>query len=293
VTAVLAGCGDLGLRVGARLAAGGHPVLGLRRRPELLPAGLGGQAVDLRNEPPRLPAQTAILVVALTADAHTGEAYRETYLTGLSHVLDALERDVPVAPRTVLVSSTAVYAASDGRWVDEDTPARPRTATGAALREAEELILSRAPEAVVLRLAGLYGPGRGRLLPAVAEGTASIPAEPLYTNRIHRDDAAAAITHLATRGPAPEPVYLGVDHQPVERAALLRFLAGELGAPEPPVATGGSSRGHGKRCRGRRLRQTGFTFTHPTYRQGYRALLAAETPTLRGISCRADPARPA
>jgi nucleoside-diphosphate-sugar epimerase len=275
VTAVLAGCGDLGIRVGQLLAIEGHAVLGLRRRPELLPAPLAGQAVDLRTGTPRLPAETTIVVVALTAGARTAEAYRETYVAGLSHLLDATERDVPAPPRALLVSSTAVYSTSDGSWVDEDTPATPSSPTGAALREAEELLSSRLPGATVLRLTGLYGPGRGRLLTSMRAGTARIPAAPLYTNRIHRDDAAAAITHLITRAAAPDPVYLGVDHQPVERAALLRFLAGELGLEAPPVAGAASARGRGKRCRGRRLRATGCTFAYPTYREGYRALLSA------------------
>jgi nucleoside-diphosphate-sugar epimerase len=273
MTAVLAGCGDLGIQVGRRLADHGHRVLGLRRHPENLPAALDGQAVDLRRASPHLPADTVIVVVALTADARTGDAYRDTYITGLSRVLDAIERDVPTPPRAVLVSSTAVYDVSDGSWVDEDTPAAPSTPTGAALREAEKLLARRLPGAVTLRLAGLYGPGRGRLLNSLREGTATIPAEPFYTNRIHRDDAAAAITHLATRLAAPDPVYLGVDHQPVERAALLRFLAGELGLAHPPVAAEAEPRGGGKRCRGRRLRGTGFTLAYPTYREGYRALI--------------------
>jgi nucleoside-diphosphate-sugar epimerase len=251
-------------------------VLGLRRRPERLPAALAGQAVDLRRTTPRLPRDTAIVIVALTADARTAQDYQDTYVTGTSRVLDAIERDLPSPPRTVLVSSTAVYSTSDGSWVDESTPATASTPTGAALRDAEECLATRLPGAIVLRLAGLYGPGRGTLLRNVRAGTARMPAEPLYTNRIHCDDAAGAITHLATRAPDPEPVYLGVDHQPVERAALLRFLADELGAPHPPVAAEVPSRGRGKRCRGRRLRATGFTYAYPTYREGYRALLAAE-----------------
>jgi nucleoside-diphosphate-sugar epimerase len=273
MTAVLAGCGDLGIQVGQRLAEHGHRVLGLRRHPENLPALLNGQAVDLRHASPHLPTDTVIVVVALTADAPTGDAYRDTYITGLCHVLDAIERDMPTPPRTLLVSSTAVYDISDGSWVDEDTPAAASTPTGAVLREAEELLARRLPEAVTLRLAGLYGPGRGRLLDSLREVTATIPAEPFYTNRIHRDDAAAAITHLATRAAAPDPVYLVVDHQPIERAALLRFLADELGVAHPPVAAEASPPGGGKRCRGRRLRGTRLTLAYPTYREGYRALI--------------------
>ncbi|QBI56222.1 Rossmann-fold NAD(P)-binding domain-containing protein [Streptomonospora litoralis] len=272
-TAVLAGCGDLGSRAGLRLAADGYRVVGLRRSPARVPAPIAGQAVDLTREVPRLPPETSVVVVALTADTRDVPGYRDTFVAGLGHLLDAVERQLPVPPRTLLVSSTAVYGVVDGSRVDEDTPAAGGAATAGVLREAEDLLHSRLPEAAVLRLGGLYGPGRQNLLRGVREGTAEIPRDPVYTNRIHRDDAAAAIAHLCTRVRVPDRVYLGVDDEPAERGELLRFLADELGVARPPVATGPPPRGQGKRCSNRKLRSTGFTFRYPTYREGYRAII--------------------
>ncbi|MBB3662594.1 nucleoside-diphosphate-sugar epimerase [Prauserella sediminis] len=269
-TAVLAGCGDLGTRVAVRLAGDGYRVLGLRRHPDLLPATVEGQAVDLRTEQPRLPSDTGVVVVALTADDRTADAYRDTYVNGVENVLAAIDRDVPGSPRVLLVSSTAVYRAGDGTLVDEHTPADPDTATGEQLRVAEQRLHEWRPDAIVLRLAGLYGPGPGRLVASVRDGTATVHSRPVYTNRIHRDDAAAAIVHLTSRVARPDPLYLGVDHEPAERGAVLRFIAAELGVAEPPVIDEQSARGPGKRCDGRRLRASGFTFAYPTYREGYR-----------------------
>ena len=279
MTVLIAGCGDLGTEAGLRFAAAGFSVLGWRRSPEKLPPEITGQAADLTAELPPVPAATEIVVIAVAAAARTEAAYRAAYVDGTANVLDALERD-GVRPRRILfVSSTAVFGDAGGDWVDEDTPAAPASFSGKVIRKAEELLHRRRPDAVVLRLAGIYGPGRTRLIDQLAAGTAVVPAAPQLTNRIHRDDAAAAIVHLTTRIPDPEPLYLGVDHQPVELAEVLRFLAAELGvqAPEPgrnAPADRSTGRGGNRRLSNARLLGTGFSFAYPTFREGYRAVLA-------------------
>lgn len=273
MTVVLAGCGDLGTEAGLRFAAAGHRVLGLRRSPQHLPAEITGLPVDLATERPDLPDDTEVVVVALTADRRDADGYRRTYLDGMTNTLDALDRR-GIRPRLLFVSSTAVYGVDDGSEIDEDTPTEPSSATGRVIVETEQAMHARRPDAVSLRLAGIYGPGRTSLIDQVRDGSARVPDTPRHTNRIHRDDAAAAIVHLTTAVPEPAPVYLGVDDRPVERAEVLRFLADELGVPHPPVTSGDATRGGDKLCRNDRLRATGFTFAHPTYREGYRAVLA-------------------
>lgn len=274
-TAVIAGCGDLGGKAGLNLVHSGYRVIGLRRNADAVPAPLERRSVDLTREVPQLPAETAVLVVALSPGGRTEEAYRNTLYAGLRNALDAVERDVPVPPRTLLVSSTAVYGVADGSWVDERTPAVPPTATATVLREVEDLLHARLPGAAALRLGGLYGRETGTMVPAVREGRAEIASEPVYTNRIHRDDAAAAVAHLCSRSTGPDAVYLGVDDEPAERGDVLRFIADELGAAHPRVSDEPPARGNGKRCRNGRLRATGFDFAHPTYREGYRSLIHA------------------
>ena len=275
MTVVIAGCGDLGTEVGLRLVARGERVIGLRRSAGLLPEAIEGQPVDLALEVPVLPRDTRFLVVAIAASARTPDVYRGAYVDGLRNVLDALESAGSVPERIVLVSSTAVYDVSDGSWVDEGTPAEPATATARILLEAEELLRSRHPHAVVLRLAGIYGPGRERLIAQVRGGTARLSREPQHTNRIHRDDAAAAIIHLL-HADAPAPVYIGVDDDPAEQSDVVTFIAGELGLPVPPRADVDVARAADKRCRNTLLRATGFEFQYPDFRSGYRALLAGQ-----------------
>ena len=279
MTILLAGCGDLGTEAGLRFHALGHRVVGWRRSPAKLPSAIEGVAADLSAPGlPPVPADTTAVVIAVAADSPSEEAYRASYVDGLTHVLDALERDGVQPGRVLFVSSTAVYGDAAGGWVDEGTPAVPGGFSGRVLLEAEELIQARfrgtATTATSLRLGGIYGPGRTRLIDQVRNGSADIPEDVRYTNRIHRDDAAAAIVRLATMAARPEATYVGVDNDPADLGTVLRFLATEMGLTEPPAGDAGPARGGNKRCGNGLLLSTGFAFTYPTFREGYRAVLA-------------------
>ena len=279
MTILLAGCGDLGTEAGLRFAALGCRVVGWRRSPAKLPPAIEGAAADLTSaDLPPIPADTSAVVIAVAADSPTEEAYRSAYVRGVANVLDALERDGVAPRRIIFVSSTAVYGDADGGWVDETTPTHPGGFSGRVLVEAEDLLHARlagtSTAGISLRLGGIYGPGRTRLIEQVKSGAAVIPEDVRYTNRIHRDDAAAAIVHLATIEAAPEPTYVGVDNEPADLGSVLRFLAAELGLPAPGVGDAGPARGGNKRCANRLLLSTGFDFTFPTFREGYRDVIA-------------------
>ena len=281
MTVLIAGCGDLGTEVGLRFVRLGHRVVGLRRDASVLPPEIVGQSVDLSVSRPVIPTDTEFVVMAIAADGPTVEGYRAAYLDGLQNLLDALDAAQVTPRRVLLISSTAVYAVDDGSRVDEETPANPLPGTDSIVLDAERMLHSRLPSATVLRLAGIYGPGRERLIAQVRAGGAALSATSRHTNRIHRDDAAAAIVHLLLRAEAPAPLYLGVDDTPVRSNEVLTFLAEELGLPEPtlpdspPAAPSRESqRGGDKLLSNRLLRETGFVFSYPSYREGYRSLLA-------------------
>jgi nucleoside-diphosphate-sugar epimerase len=285
---LIAGCGYVGTALGRELAARGDEVFGLRRRPEGLPPGIHGLAADL-GEPRSLEAlPRGIEAVAYLASAagFADEAYRAAYVDGLQNLLDALLRRGEAPRRIVLASSTAVYGQQAGEWVDEGSPTEPVGFSGRRLLEAEALVARGAIPASVLRLGGIYGPGRTRLIESVRGGNA-VCREGLYTNRIHRDDAAGAIAHLLGLA-APEALYVGVDQEPVEECRLLGWIAERIGAPRPrregpgALATRAGGRPHGsKRCRSARLRHSGYRLRYPSYREGYGALLR-ELGLLRG-----------
>ncbi|WP_341953834.1 SDR family oxidoreductase [Salinibacterium sp. TMP30] len=275
MTVVIAGCGDLGTETGLRFAALGHRVMGMRRSAEKLPREIEGQSVDLSAEVPTLPADTSIVMIAMSPDERSVDGYRAAYVDSVRSIATAIKRDCTVPPRVLYVSSTAVYGVDDGGWIDEATPAEPAAPTAVVLRAAEELLLEQLPDATILRLGGIYGPGRTRQIDRIRGGVETISRESRFTNLIHRDDAAAAIVHLMAMPARPETFYIGVDDCSVDQHEVIEFLARSLDVPVPPVAaeSGSPERARGKRCRNTRLRESGFVFTYPTYREGYAAVL--------------------
>ncbi len=278
----------MGTALGEVLAAAGHEVFALRRRPEGLPASLHPVAADLSQPESLRGLPGGLDVVFYTAAAGGGgeAAYRAAYVDGVRHLLDALAAHPP--RRLLLTSSTGVYAQADGEWIDEESPTTPTHFSGRRLLEGEQLLAASGLDCVVLRLGGIYGPGRTRLIESVRSGSARIRrGPPTFTNRIHRDDCAGALAHLAALE-NPARVYLGVDHEPADEAVVLRWLAERLGVP-PPLpeeidvekaarmsagADDGTWRARSnKRCRNARLVASGYRFRFPSFREGYDAML--------------------
>lgn len=274
---LIAGCGYVGTELGLRLSEEGHQVWGLKRSPAGLPEGIEPVAADLLSADlvDRLP-ETDHVVYAAAADGGTRESYRAIYVDGVRNLLDALsspERE-PLR-RFIFVSSTGVYGDSGGEWVDEETPTEAGHFRGTEVRAGEEAALGGPFPASVLRLGGIYGPGRTRLLQMVREGRVRCPGDgPIWSNRIHRDDAARALQHLL-KLPEPAPIYVGVDDEPTPLCEVYREVARMLDAPEPVVDPDQGRDRSNKRCSNRLLRESGFSFTYPSFREGYGAMVAA------------------
>ena len=144
---------------------------------------------------------------------------------------------------------------------------------GKRILEGEKLVLDAAFPSTVIRLGGIYGPKRTRLLETLKKGEASYPSEyTQYTNRIHVDDCAGAISHLLSLT-ITEPIYIGVDNEAVDRKTLLEWLAGRLGAPSPQSMKGVHGRGTNKRCCSEKLIESGYNFRYPSFREGYATLI--------------------
>ena len=278
---LIAGCGYIGTALGARLAAEGCTVWGLRRQARELPPGLHPVEADLTLPESLRALPRGIDVVFYTAAAHgrTDAAYCAVYVDGVRHLLEALQQQHQQPRRIFFTSSTGVYAQCHGEWVDETWPAEPTHFSGIRLLEGEALLRESPFPATVVRLAGIYGPGRSRLIDSVRQGTALCPAgEPIYMNLIHRDDCVGVLYHLMCLA-SPAPLYLGVDHHPVDRGTLLRWLAAKLEVPSPPLEAVADAMRQGlrsnKRCRNDPLIAAGYAFHYRSFRTGYAALLTA------------------
>lgn len=259
---LVAGFGDVGARLAALRVARGDAVLGLRRRD--MPARDGVRAIraDLTTGEglSRLPRQVEAIVFCAAPDQRDEAAYRHLYLDGLRRLLDAVE-----APRCIFVSSTAVYAQDAGEWVDEATLAEPPNFNGQVLLAAEH-VLAPLAGGCVLRLSGLYGPGREALLRRARSGE---PAASRWTNRIHVDDAASALSHLLDLSD-PGLLYLGNDDRPTLEAEVIAWLREQEGLPAVVELGGAES---GRRVSNGHLSASGWAPALPDYRAGYAGLL--------------------
>lgn len=278
-TVLIAGCGDVGSRLAEQMLAKGWQVYGLRRNISRLPVGVIGIAGDLFSEdcPQTWPVGAVdYLVYCAAATDHDEAGYRAAYVEGLRHVLGWLEDYGQVPERLLFVSSSSVYEQKDGSWIDETSPAQPSAYSGRIMREAEQVALDSGIPASVVRLTGIYGPGREWLLTQVRRGYRVAVDPPLYGNRIHADDAAGLLAFLLNadrQGIALQDCYIGVDDAPAPLAEVVAWLREYLGvtdwAEDASVRRTGS-----KRCSNARIKALGWQPRYPSFREGYAAILA-------------------
>lgn len=259
----------------------GHEVFGIRRDTSKLASGI--RAIEGNVARPEAlgpaPEWVEYAVFAVGADEASEQAYRRAYLDGLAGFLEWLADEGQRPRRLVMVSSTSVYGQRRGEHIDEDSPTHPTQFRGETLLASERLLAASGLSTVVVRLGGIYGPGRESLVDRARDGKLQLRAAEHFTNRIHRDDAAGILRYLLFH-PSPESLYLGVDDESVEEAELYTWLAKELGAAAPKEEAEGAAADHrrrvgSKRCSNRRLRESGYSLRYPTYRDGYAELIRA------------------
>ncbi|WP_119821808.1 SDR family oxidoreductase [Halalkaliarchaeum desulfuricum] len=295
VDVIVVGCGYVGIELGRTLREAGYDVAGVRRSDDGLAtvsaAGLEPVRADV-TEPDSLKAlpDADAIVFAASSGGRGAEAARRVYVDGLEATIREYGGRDSSPDRLVYTSSTGVYGDHDGEWVDETTPLEPESERGRILEEAERIALEatveRGLDGTVARFAGLYGPGRYRL-----ERYLDGPVTEGYLNMVHRDDAAGAVAFLLAEDLARGDVVTVVDDEPVDRWTFADWLAGECGVDPPEKHTveerlareslSDSRRRRilsDKRCSNDRLRALGYEFEYPTFREGYRAAVAAYHP---------------
>lgn len=299
--ALVLGCGYAGRAIAAELAGAGLAVTGTVRDPAqraaVAAAGADPRRVDLGTDltgPAR--ADLAALVAAHDAVVYCAGPERvgegETFTDPLPVFLDLLAEGPPPAA-FVYLSSTGVYGDRGGAWVDEATPVGTDVGPRGALRQQAEAALLAAHDAWglpvhVLRLAGIYGPGRHPGLRLKAGALRVIEADPpLVLNRIHVADVAGAVRVCLARG-APGGTYVVADDRPASQREVADFTARLLGLPPPPGESLEAARARlgdanlhlvadRKRCRNTKLKTVlGLALRYPTYREGIPAALRAD-----------------
>lgn len=272
---LIAGCGYVGSALGELLASEGHSVFGLRRDPVSLPDSITPVVADLSRtiSSEALPQNLDRVFYTASAGGSDDAAYRAAYVDGPRNLLEALAPQQTNVRRLFFTSSTGVYAQTNGEWVDEASPTEPESHTGRRLLEGEKVMLEGPVPATVVRLSGIYGPGRTRSIQRALD-TPVGDGPPNYTNRIHRDDCAGVLRRLMLL-PEPAPLYLATDHEPTDRRTVAEWLSKRLGRPLPEVSPTDDSprRRTNKRCNNARLLVSGYEFRYPTFREGFAGLL--------------------
>ena len=282
---LIIGCGYVGIPLGAELARFGHEVFGVRRSADadekLKAAGISPLVADISNRTDleKLPRDFDWIVNTVSSTKGGAAEYEQVYLNGTRNLIDWLAANPP--KKFVYTSSTSVYGQTDGSLVKESSPTEPQSETSRILVQTEKLLLDAVQQkkfpAVILRVAGIYGPERGHLFLQYLKNEARMSGKgERLINMIHRDDLVGAIMAALKNGRAGE-VYNAVDDEPVPQIHFFRWLSETLGKYMPPFATEAETaeRKRGltqKKVSNRKLKmELGYQFKYPTFRQGYSA----------------------
>jgi len=291
---LIVGCGYVGLPLGAELVRLGHEVFGLRRSAsaenDLKAAGIKPLVADITkpDELARLPRDFDWVVNCVSSTGGNAEDYRQVYLQGTRNLIDWLSTGPP--KKFVYTSSTSVYGQTDGSQVKETSPTEPTIETSKILVETEKVLLGtgtgsrgRSPHqkfpAVILRVAGIYGPDRGHWFKQFLKNAAHIEGDgSRFLNMIHRDDLIGCIIAALKNGRAGE-IYNAVDDEPVSQTNFFQWLAATVGKYPPSSVPENvdENRKRGvtnKRVLNRKLKmELGYLFKYPNFRKGYSAEL--------------------
>ena len=268
---LIAGCGYLGQAVAGLFVVEGWEVEGWTRSAEsaqsLSTKPYPIHSIDISRSDQVRAQKGDFDAVIHCASTRGGDAdsYRCVYLDGARNLLERF-----ASSRILFTSSTSVYVQKDGEWVTEESAAEPEHETGKILRDTERLILTN--DGIVVRLGGIYGPGRSALLRKFLSGDAVVDSQKdRLVNEIHRDDAVEAIRLLIKReGPTCE-IYNVVDDQPILQSECYLWLAMKLNRPLPPAGRSTSKRKRGesnKRVSNAKLRAIGWAPRYPGFAEG-------------------------
>jgi len=272
---LVAGCGWLGTALARALLARGDRVLGVRSDPgraeALRPLGIEPLALDLAapSAAAAIPGDVEAIVACQSAGADGVGPYRRAYLEATATLL-AAGRRLPLRA-LVYTGSTGLFGQRDGSTVDEASPPAPASPAAEVLVEAEGRVLEAAGTGLparVVRLSGLYGPGRTWMIDRVRSGQLALgPGDGAWLNSCHQEDAVAAVLAALDRGRSGA-VYHATDAEPLRRREVVTLVAGRLGIPAPRAERAGAA-GPDRRIRGERTRQElGLTLRWPSLREG-------------------------
>jgi len=295
---IIFGCGYVGRALAQRARDAGWQVEALTRNPDkaaALRSALGVRVVlgDLAEDAwhGELDPVGASVVNCVSGGGGGEAGYARSYRDGMRSLVGWA---AGAGVRTIVyTSSTSVYPDSNGDWIGDDAPTAATTPLNTLLLEAESILReavanAAVPSATILRLAGIYGPGRHYLIDRVRRGVAELPGHgDTHLNLIHRDDAAAALLLAVEKASAGFHHYNLADGHPATKEAIVRWTAARLGVPAPAfnpdlVSARAARRAlfdgrpPDRRIEAKGARQAlGWSPMYPDFKTGYEAILGS------------------
>lgn len=217
-----------------------------------------------------IPTDFDVVLFSVGFDRTRYADIRHVYVDGLKNVLERLKT---AQSHWVYISSTGVFGDCKGQWIDESTPAQPLRPGGQACLEAEQLVRASQNPFTILRLAGIYGPGRIPRLQAIKDRAWSELGQSRRINLIHVADAAAIVAAVVEQK-VLDQTFLVSDGQPADRKLFYEFVADQAGTG--PINWNVDSEVEGSRrsaadkkvSNSKLVEQTGYQFQFPDFRAG-------------------------
>ena len=208
---------------------------------------------------------------------------RESGDPSLAIVEEALRRPDNTIRWIGYLSTVGVYGNHDGNWIDETAPCEPTSRRSLERVEAENawnaLSERHGTPVALLRLSGIYGPGRNAFI-NLERGTARrIIKEGQVFNRIHVEDIAGTLRFLA--GTNTGGAFNITDNEPAPPQDVVVYAAELMGVAPPPevpfeeadmTPMARSFYGENKRVSNQRIKDLGYDFIHPDYKAAFSAM---------------------
>jgi len=273
---LIIGCGQLGFSIVKNADSDVFKLYGFSRSLRKSPASIEMHQVDiLKTEAINVIKliNPEIIIYAVSADTQSIESYQDHYVVGLKKTYEAI-LELDHFKHLFFVSSTRVYGQKTTKILSELDIAEPSDYGGEALMEAETVACQLKDKATILRLSGIYGPNRKRMIQLAQSNPGNWPATNNWSNRIHEEDAARFIVFLMKRimmKESIEPLYLVTDGVPTKQYDVLTWIRNRLQLTtdtiELPILESG------KQLQSVLLNQTGFVLKYPDFTYGYEAII--------------------
>jgi nucleoside-diphosphate-sugar epimerase len=233
---LIVGCGDIGVRVARQVQQAGGNVIGLARSEasagRLLALGIDPVIANLDDAASLNALPTAGKLIFYFAPPPGGGPF-DSRMRNFCQAVDSGQ----VPAKIVYISTSGVYGDCRGEWVTEQTPINPQTSRAQRRADAEatlsEWARRHALPVVILRVTGIYGPGRLPLA-RVQQGHPILREEESPpTNRIHADDLADVCIRAAEKA-VDGDIFNVSDGQPGTMTQYFNTVCDLLGLPRLP-----------------------------------------------------------